>query len=141
MNARASALHRAIDAQWSRRECDRVVIDVPRPPSVNGLTFNVPGRGRVRTDRYRTWLRAAGNELMAQRPGRISGAYLLTIQVGRAASKRRDLDNIAKASSDLLVTHRIVEDDSYAERVTVEWTDVVEGARLIVEKWGAPGLE
>lgn len=137
MNARASILHRLADEQWARRECDRVVIDVPRPPSVNSLTHNIPGKGRAKTDRYRTWLRAAGNLLKAQRPGRVSGAYRLTIQVERPEGKRRvDLANMEKAASDLLVTYRVIEDDRFAERVTLEWA-AVEGARIIVEKWAA----
>lgn len=155
MNARSSALHRsiaaAVDAQWRRPERVRVVINVPRPPSGNALTRNVSATeraraaalgkkappGRVKTDRHLTWLRAAGNEVLMQRPGRVSGAYELTLQVRRPDRKgRHDLANFEKAASDLLVSHGIIEDDSYAERVTIEWSDTVEGAQLIVEKWG-----
>ena len=45
-----------------------VVINLPFPVSVNALYRNVRGRGRVMTERHKTWRQAAGWELEQQRP-------------------------------------------------------------------------
>jgi hypothetical protein len=37
------------------------------PPSVNTIYANVPGKGRVKSARYKTWLKAAGWDIAAQR--------------------------------------------------------------------------
>lgn len=139
MNARASAIHRALREQWGRAECEHVVIDLPRPPSVNNLTTNHPVHGRVPTPRYASWLRAAGNELNGQKPGRVDGAYELTLLVGIVNDKRRrDLGNLEKAVSDLLVEHHVIADDSLARRIVIEWVPHVTGIRVMLQKSSTP---
>mgnify|MGYP000392102332 FL=1 len=99
------------------------------PPSVNALYRNVPGVGRVKTQKYEQWIRSTGFEVIAQRPKAIEGRYHLTIRAERTG-KRRDLDNILKALNDLLVKVHIVEDDSKMESVTASWSDDVEGCEI-----------
>lgn len=110
-----------------------VLIDLPLPPSVNQLYRNAPGRGRVKTDRYKTWINAAGWELKSQRPRRLSGSYALTMLCERKDKRRRDLGNLIKAVEDLLVTHHVVEDDSRCEKIALEWSPVIKGCRVFVE--------
>jgi len=50
----------------------------------------------------------------------VDGEYALHIRAVRS-NKRRDLDNILKATSDLLVELRIVEDDSQCIALAAEW--------------------
>lgn len=83
-------------------------LTLPTPPSTNNLFRNV-AKGRTKTERYLTWLRAAGNELRAQKPKRIGGPISVTIIVGE--DKRRDLDNYSKAILDLLVACNAIDDD------------------------------
>ena len=117
-----------------------IILSLPMPPSTNSLYRNVPGRGRAKTERYRTWLRAAGNELLAQRVGiqPIQGAFTLTILLPR--SKRRaamDASNYIKATEDLLVRHSLIDDDSYAESVTIAWAAGIEQCEIRVWPWTA----
>lgn len=92
------------------------------PISTNALFANIPGRGRVRSKRYKEWAAAAGWD--ANGKGSISGPFALNIILSR--SKRRsnaDLDNLSKGIIDLLVAHKIVDDDKYLERMTLAWGD------------------
>lgn len=97
------------------------------PPSVNSLYANVPGKGRVKTERYRTWAKAAGWDVKAQRPAKVTGRYAITLTVQRKDKRRRDLSNLIKAVSDLLVDQQVIEDDSLEEEVHMYWSRAVEG--------------
>lgn len=116
----------------------RVEIKLPNPPSANALFANrkrdpfakptarkLPGR--VKTAKYRQWIEDAGWMLAMQRPGSIVGRYTLDITPGRGMA---DIDNLVKGISDLLVSHRVIEDDSLAERVTLSWGP--DGAETVV---------
>ncbi|HXE05177.1 MAG TPA: RusA family crossover junction endodeoxyribonuclease, partial [Bryobacteraceae bacterium] len=93
---------------------------IPAAPSANNLFFNAPGRGRVKSDRYRTWRQAAGNEM------RIEGNRLRTWETihGRAAveitcNPRGDIDNRAKPIIDLLVHMAVLKDDRQIDDVRI----------------------
>lgn len=83
---------------------------LPAPPSVNNLFANVPGKGRVRSDRYRAWANAAGWTIKAHGPlqpvmwGRVSVSIL-------TGNVRQDIDNGTKAILDLLVDMAVIADD------------------------------
>jgi Holliday junction resolvase RusA-like endonuclease len=107
-----------------------VIIDLPTPPSVNALYRNVPGHGRVKTERYRTWAAAAGWEIARQRPGKVRGRYAIRLTVERTDNRRRDLANLIKAAEDLLVTHDVIEDDSLCQEIHMAWSRSVTGCRV-----------
>lgn len=92
------------------------------PPSTNGLFANLPGKGRVKTERYRTWLNAAGWQIKAQRPGRIAGEVSLAIAMKRPRANA-DLSNRIKALEDLLVEHQVIDDDQHVVSLTVRWRE------------------
>jgi len=94
---------------------------LPLPPSVNALYANVPKRGRVRSARYRTWLNAAGWALAEQRPRKVSGDYVLWLWCERPDGRRRDIGNLEKPISDLLVAHGVVGDDSECVAIHLYW--------------------
>jgi Holliday junction resolvase RusA-like endonuclease len=94
-----------------------VAIDLPRPPSVNKLYANVPGKGRVKTPDYRSWIDQAGWLIRAQRPGKIQGEYKLLVLIGPT---KADIGNIEKALSDLLQDHGVVENDRLADSILLE---------------------
>ena len=136
MNGRArlvDPIRAALAAQWPRPDCDTVVIDLPLPISTNDLHASSFATVR-RSERYRTWARAAGTMLNAQRPGSVRGPYAITLLVNPRRS-RVDLDNTIKGISDLLQEHRIIENDRMAQRVTLEWSDAIPGSRVFVERW------
>jgi len=94
-----------------------VSLDLPRPPSVNKLFRNVPGKGRVKTGHYKAWIEQAGWEIRRQRPGKIDGAYKLLVLIGPT---RADIDNLSKGLSDLLQAHGVVENDRLADSLHME---------------------
>lgn len=84
---------------------------IPSPPSVNNLFANVPGKGRVRSERYRIWANAAGWAMKAYRPGgweTLSGQVSVEIINGNS---RQDIDNCAKGVLDLLTEMQVIGDD------------------------------
>jgi Holliday junction resolvase RusA-like endonuclease len=112
-----------------------ITLSLPFPPSVNALYRNVPGRGRVKTERYKTWLRAAGNEVLATPLDRrvpIMGRFTLIVLAGRPDKRLRDLDNLLKATGDLLQAHGLIENDCLAESIYVAWSPTVEKRRIEV---------
>jgi crossover junction endodeoxyribonuclease RusA len=113
------------------------VFHLPLPPSVNALYRNVRGKGRVKTKHYRTWLKAAGWEIIAQkgRMAKIMGPVQVTIYaVKPKRGRRRDLDNLTKALLDLMVAHEIIEDDSNVQSIYSEWVSHdLEGVSITVE--------
>jgi Holliday junction resolvase RusA-like endonuclease len=127
----AARIKTALDQQWSRPDVPIVSIRLPYPTSCNRL-WRRTSTGVHRAPAYATWFRAAGNELNAQHPGRIRGPYALTVSLGRPDRRRRDLDNTIKAISDLLVTNGVIDDDSEAVRITLQWVPV-DGANVLIE--------
>jgi crossover junction endodeoxyribonuclease RusA len=114
-------------------------IDLPLPPSVNRLWRS--NRGRVhRAPRYLSWLKAAGWELVTQRPERLAGSVRVNISAGRPDRRRRDVDNLGKALLDLLTKHEVIQDDSCVVSITCGWDDDVAGGRVHVKvrRSGAP---
>ena len=103
------------------------------PPSTNTLYRNVPGKGRVRTARYRTWAVSAGWELKSQKPKPIDGPVDIRVAIG-PPRKGWDADNRVKAVSDLLVEHRLIEDDSWptVRSVHAEWHPEIDGCVVSV---------
>ena len=92
------------------------------PISVNSLFANVAGKGRVRSKRYRAWASAAGWDFVGK--GSITGPFEVAIILSRKKARANsDLDNYAKAVIDMLVTHKIVEDDHLLQRLTLEYGD------------------
>ena len=101
----------------------------PYPISVNALYRNVPGVGRVKTERYKTWARAAGNEILTQKREKISGPVEIRITIARKKGNNIDIDNGAKGIIDLLAATAekggmsLIDDDRNVQRLTIEWGD------------------
>jgi len=53
----------------------------------------------------------------------IEGHIEVEYRIGSPDNRRRDLANSEKALSDLLVSGRIIEDDSNIQRLVMEWAD------------------
>ena len=104
-----------------------MMFTIPYPPSTNTLFRNVPGRGRVKTARYKTWMRAAKNEIMAQRAGLgpfpIACPVDFTLEIS-LERKGSDLDNRLKAPIDALVAAGILQDDKFIARLSAAWSNM-----------------
>lgn len=112
---------------------ERLIINLPYPPTVNALFRNVPGKGRVKTKRYLQWSRVASNEIMAQRVAfpvnKIEGPFEVHITLD--ANRKGDIDNYVKAIIDVIVNMDVVDDDRHLKRFTVE-AGTVDGAQVCV---------
>lgn len=109
------------------------VLTIPYPPSTNRLWRAVNGRN-IKSDEYRKWLTEAGWHVNLQRPVKITGAYTMRLEAQRPDLRRRDLGNLEKPVSDLLVACGVVSDDCDAQRITLEWAgpNAVVGANVTV---------
>lgn len=106
-----------------------IELHLPFPPSANNLWRS--DRGRVhKSDEYKAWLKAAGWAVIGQNSACITGPYQLMIQAKRPDRRHRDLGNLEKPISDLLQQMRVIEDDRFAEMITMRW--VTEGAEIYV---------
>jgi len=107
---------------------------LPFPPSLNNCYANGK-RGRFRTERYDSWIARAGAEILRQRPKKIAGPVLLTYEFGEPDKRRRDLGNLEKAPTDLLVSHGIIAGDHGAvvREIKLRWNADLDGMRVTIE--------
>lgn len=109
---------------------------LPMPPSSNSLWANSKSGGRFRTQKYEDWIHEAGWELKRQRPSKVAGPVQLLYEFQEATDRRkRDLGNLEKATTDLLVSHGIIEadDNTIVRGIRLKWDAEVEGVRVTVE--------
>jgi Holliday junction resolvase RusA-like endonuclease len=99
-----------------------ITLTLPLAPSVNAL-WRISGSRMYRTKQYKDWAEEAGWMIRQQTKESIEGPYALHIRALKT-KKRRDLDNILKATSDLLVEMRVVEDDSLCLALAAEWSTI-----------------
>lgn len=110
------------------------VVTLPFPISVNAMFAN-GSRGRFKSQRYADWLQAAGWSLAAQKPKPVSGPVELFYEVQEGHdNRRRDLVNLEKGCTDLLVTHGIIEADHdlIVREVRMIWNRDVTGVRITI---------
>lgn len=108
-------------------------VELPMPPSANGLFDNIKGHGRVRTCQYRRWSESAGWLIRGARLRPFIGRVSVSIRAGRP-SRRRDLDNLAKPVLDALVACCIIVDDSdrIVREIALAWDDTVETEKIVL---------
>lgn len=103
------------------------MITLPYPPSTNRLWRAVNGRN-IKSAEYRRWLAEGWRADFAQRQVgetrvSVSGPYKLTIVADRPDNRRRDLGNLEKPVSDLLVALGVISDDCNAQEITLKWSE------------------
>lgn len=97
------------------------MINLPYPPSINRLYRSIKGRSilsKVGRDYYRDVVPIAEATGINTR-----GPYVLIIRAHRPDKRRRDIGNLEKVTSDILVKAGVVEDDSYAQAILSSWAD------------------
>ena len=94
---------------------------------------NVPGRGRIKSRVYKSWLTEAGWLVQQKRPKLITGRVRMLVLAGKLDNRKRDLDNLIKPCSDLLVTHGVIQDDMYVWQIIAQWEPGLDGVTLTVE--------
>lgn len=116
-----------------------VVVDLPRPPSLNRLWRF--GRGRMyRSKAYMDWLRQADLHWLCAKPKMrvkgILGTFQAEIILSRPDKRRRDVDNGVKAVLDWAQRVEIIENDSLCEQAIIRYGKPEEaplGVRLIIK--------
>lgn len=95
-------------------------IHIPYPPSANRLWRAVNGRN-IKSAEYRAWLTEAGWKVTVQHPDKVHGPYRMTLTATRPDNRRRDLGNLEKPVSDLLVECGVIADDCQAQSILLQW--------------------
>jgi Holliday junction resolvase RusA-like endonuclease len=119
---------------------DRASFYLPLAPSTNALYANTP-HGRRKVEGYRKWLQEAGWRIKEQRvqpvPGKRWG-----LAIAAPVTYRRDLDNVLKATCDLLVEMQIIKNDRWIDDIRL--VRVEQGTEMHVALWAidaAPSTE
>lgn len=119
-------------------------MSLPFPPSANAIWRNVGTKTLVSAP-YRKWKALAFMEITTQGLGRLkrktlTGPYQMTLLADRPDNRRRDLANLEKAISDALTQAGVIEDDHWAQRITLAWSNrpAGKGARIWVTLESAP---
>lgn len=117
-----------------------MTLDLPFPPSLNSIWRSRRGHKTGKPafyldGAYKAWKREADALAMAQKPlPRVPGAFAATVVL--SAGKRRsntDADNRVKVVLDWLQRAGCIDNDSKAERITVQWGEAPEGCRVTLE--------
>ena len=107
---------------------------LPFPPSVNRLWRATKGGRVYRSQKYVEWRTRAMWQISLQAKGKtIDGPYKLTILAVKPDKRKRDIGNLEKAVSDILVSQKIVEDDSLCEWLEARWVSEGPECRIIIE--------
>ena len=105
-------------------------LTLPYPPTANHLFGNRKG-GRYRTKAYDAWIAEAMWAVARQNPAVVHGPYLLTIIARRPDNRRRDIANLEKPLSDLLVKAGVVRDDCDAAAIHLAWSPLPPGPATV----------
>jgi len=98
-------------------------LELPLAPSTNRLWKIGKGGRMYKSPEYVAWLDEAGWMVKAQTKYQINGPYVIHISAVKPDKRRRDLDNLLKSTSDLLVKSKIVDDDSECHALAAEWSE------------------
>lgn len=111
-----------------------IYLSIPFPPSVNRLWRATKGGKVYRSAEYVNWVKATLWEIKIQaKAKRVSGAYKLTILAVKPDKRKRDIGNLEKAVSDVLVHSGVIDDDHLCEWIDARWVPSGPPCRLIIE--------
>jgi len=97
-------------------------LEIPFPPSVNGIWRGGKAGRFYKSKHYVAWENEAGWAVKEQARGRrITGPFTVQLQVVQPDKRRRDLDNLPKVVLDLLKNLHVTDDDSLCRKVSAEW--------------------
>lgn len=96
------------------------------PPPLNNMFVNIPGKGRVKSHRYREWRRMSMWELTEQRLKHKASAITRKVAVSIHLPKatRGDVDGRVKGVLDALQDAGVIANDSQCDPVSIGRADV-----------------
>lgn len=103
------------------------------PPPLHACFVNARGPGRVKSPRYNAWIQLCLFKLGRQQliPGQVLVEYVFC----RPDKRKRDLGNMEKAVSDILVKMNVIEDDSLIMDMRLRWGGDGPPVIITVEAW------
>jgi crossover junction endodeoxyribonuclease RusA len=107
------------------------VYNIPTPPSVNAL-WRISGRRMHRSKKYTEWIGEVALALELEQRPEIDYPFNIEIVVGRPSKRRMDIDNRAKAVMDVLQHCGIIADDCLANRITMMWSNDLDGCKVTI---------
>lgn len=110
-------------------------IDLPWPPTVNNYTA-VVGKRKIKSAKGRQYLKDAVNDMFEQKvptvPKGDKSRFDVHINAWPPDRRRRDLDNLFKASLDALVEYGVIPDDGAIDALSIVRQEVMKGGRFEV---------
>ena len=104
------------------------------PPSVNRLWRVSKAGGMYRSKQYTDWRKKALWDAAVQAKfKKITGSYKITVKAKRPDKRKRDLDNLIKALSDVLTSAGVIEDDSLCEHLVMMWVTDGPDCHILLE--------
>lgn len=122
------------------RSLTLISLRIAYPPSQNAIWRAYKGR-MILSESYRLWLNLSASEIMLGMRGQkpVKGPYAMTVRLDRPDRRRRDLSNVGtKCLEDSMVKAGVIEDDSLAQKITLEWTGSIGKpafAYVEIEEW------
>ena len=95
------------------------------PPPLSACYNNIAGRGRVKSKKYKAWIveqMYADQMLRCYSDPLIKVPVKLVVAIYKPDRRKRDLDNLWKPICDLMVSCKILEDDSLIHDERMFWT-------------------
>ncbi len=105
---------------------------LPFPPTLNSI-WRKSRSGMYRHSKYLTWLEEAHRAVEGTLPADVTfdPVHVELRLYGRSRAKW-DIDNRAKAVMDFLQEAKIITDDCLAQRITMMWSNDIDGARVTI---------
>jgi len=102
-------------------------LTLPWPPSVNTYWRTFNGR-MIISQKGREYRKAVQDQILLQRMKKHFDCTLrVTIEAYRPDKRRRDLDNLLKATLDSLTHAGVIEDDSQIHDLRIHWGPTIGG--------------
>jgi Holliday junction resolvase RusA-like endonuclease len=110
------------------------VLVLPFPISINAMFADGKTR-RHKSQRYADWVVEAGYALKCQKPRPVPGPVKLIYEVQDGKDgRRRDLANLEKGVTDLLVDHGVIEADHdlIVREISMRWVKSIQGVKVTI---------
>jgi len=103
-----------------------VSVTLPFPTSANRLWRSTKASGKPHlSSEYVAWREAARRAIPMSAIGKITGKHSIEIVADRPDRRKRDIDNLCKATLDALKGNKfmkgVIEDDSDTEALSIRW--------------------
>jgi len=124
-------LPKRLGRKWEERVVTQISLVLPYPPSANTIWRHVKGKVLL-SEKGRLYRRKVAMSVLSQigRSEAICDPVAISILVMPPDRRRRDLDNVLKATLDALTHAKVWGDDSQVKRIEMEMQKPVKGGSL-----------